>query len=1443
MSHRPWRVRLICAWCWLLCSACGVATGSRAPLTPAGSEWRWSKAALSSSRDARGGPLEGVAVEAGELLRIELVNNDTVELAELQGRPGEPRIETWLNHTPQQRVILLRASLLTTSIAARAGVVRSVWRGRVADPGYDWFALEAAALHWAEGPLGTPFPELARAGRLDVTRFRQLDTVMQQALSRSQSLDRDRAVTLALRRTLALRAVRELRPLDGLPYFAIEEQRAKAQPATTDPRTGRSVYHVTASAPVTFDLEGPGIFELLGVLPDERSEPVEIRVMEGARQRGTLAVLPHKARSATPNAATEPSISRLRLHVPPGQHAYSIEASRDFWARVLVARPTVHVEDAHEKSEVVALEAASRACDAPESPELCALALALLGADAATARSPAYPALDYTGAVSRLEPDARACVQAIAEGAALTKPASKPYATLRDSAWSVAAAAPDDSDRWLANLGETDAGACNDEDAAPWQELGEQAQQLATTNWHGAAAIELVVAARCDAEAVELEVDGQRLRGAPASGIRAWHVRVRGETTLVRRLDRGRAHVYTARTDAACSRHFAKVRSPQLAVSSPVLHFDQPGGAPGLEIWLREGTPSAELQVASGTPGPTQQRVRLVVPSRAGLSALDPQGVRWTRVARTALPEWARAGASVRGEDGVAVRALVRGQLPADDAAVTPTTAAKLTPEAPDVAALTALSAQIQAAAPANRGALYLERALFLARAGRARGALADARAAAAFGVVGPKAEPAVELVSAALRTPTSQPAPLPSDVTAFGIEPDFDPEARVCQSGAGPRGDFERAWQMLEGTKVEREFDVGNAAQALRAINANLLDPRAASLQMRALVASRLREVTSAGGQSPRRRFDDDAAEKPRQVSDAWGELRPAVASGGLLEEGSFVVADAERAARARFTGLPIGAKVRLDLVCYAREPAIAEVCRPAIQLEGQAELAPKLEPGLQQQQLSIARAAASELTLSLPKSPARFVLLARIVLDRPLPGAAELPGVGWVLAPKPHEYRFELDPARPFELAAGDPRILRLRAYPAHDAEMVAESGAHSWRLPANGSPTTLVVEQGSSLRVRVTKGAASLAVAERVPDDHPAPSTSVTVKRVSPPPAHAVGPLVLRVDARDSPSDWQRDAERSPAPLTPLQENLGTLVLTSGAVVDNDRNNGVRGEGARAYSFTSLRYRRRIESLSLWANAAAFTRVRADEPTFGGEGTLYWNWAPTHTRLSVTNSYETQRVAGIAARAFRARGFAEYSYRASSRFFLLPRIGFDTVNVSLHFRPSSLFVVDDELYDPYRARRPTFVFAQALLWYAPHFDDIFYLRVRGTQNLKAGNFSHASARPGAFALLGKVDLSAFVDLTWYAGSDTLSGSPKLQETMHLASSYDMWFDHGSLDVVPTIEGSFRPVDRAYQVLVSLALIGSFRRGLRDFSSLELDFPEQRAGGVPWRATGSHP
>lgn len=1354
---------------------------------------------MRSLRGAKGEPLEALDVKAGEVLRLETFDDGPIELAELSGE-GNALVESWLSYAPHDRILYVRASLLSSRIAARPGLLHGAWRGHAADPGYGWFALESAALRWAESPLGSPFPELSEGARIDVERFRQLDLELQRALAHSQSSERDRASALELRRVMALRAVRELRPLNGLPYFNFDEPPATQMQPVHDEQTGRDVYRLTPEKPVTFTLDGPGIFELLGTANGTMKQPVRVEVLEGNLPRGALSASPRAPRGIALNDARR-HLPHLRLHLPPGKHTYTLRASHSVMARVLVARPVVHVEDAHLKSERASLEVAAKACEPPLSLELCAVYRELAGQSG--------------------------------EPPPLTK-AEKPVRdALRETAWSVVAGG---ERSWYASLSESNEPACSDESTpSAWHEVGAASQQLQTQNWHGAPALELVVASSCDAEPVELEVDGQALRGAPASGLRIWHIRVRGDSAQVRRLDHGSARVYASRqTENRCTRRFERIRAPELAADNPSLDFGPDAIAPGVELWLRDGTLSGELRI---TPRATQtggKTLRLVAAAAPGFSALDDDGARWVRVTRVALPTWARSGVRVEGAPGLAVRPLVRTERQETRAAPKPTAGA-LAPEAPDVVLLTALSAKLLQAGPTERAALYLQRALLLARAGQARGALADARAAAALGATGNEGSSALDLVRKAIRVRPNVPAPLPSDVAAFGVEPDFDADARPCSSSTGVRARFEHV--LDEQNQNDRAFDSARAATALRAVEDDLLDPRAPPLRIRAVARSRYREVKSATSASPRRRFDEPASQQPEDATDAWGELRPAIASGGAFAEGSYAVVDAEHPARARLTGLRPGEKARIELLCYAREPAITEPCAPTIDFEGPSDHQTQLPPGLQRVELSISRPHGSLLELTLPRSPARFVLLARVVVDRRITGTSELAGVGFVLAPRPHEYRFELDPTRPFSLAAEAPRIVRLRAYAGSDTEAIAKVGDRSWRLPGDGTATQLVLEAGESLDVRATKGAVSLAVSERVPDDHAEPLAREPTPLAERAPAPRASSTPLRYDDGDGTSVWQREAARSPRPLTRLEDSLGTAVLTSGAVVGNGRNNGVVGEGASAYGFASLRYRRRIESIGLWTNAAAFTRVRAGEPTYGAEGSLYWDLAEAHTRLSTTGSYETQRVAGIPARALRWRGFAEYSYRATSSFFVLPRLGWDTVNVSLHFRPSSLLAVDDEIYDPYRARRPTFVFGQALFWLAPYFDDIFYLRVRGTHNATAGKFSHASARPGAFTVFGSLDLSAFVDVTWYSASDTRSGTPQMQQTLNAGAVYDFWFGHGSLDIAPGVSTLYRPTDGTYQIVASLTILGSFRRGLRDFSSLELDFPEQRSDGVPWR------
>jgi hypothetical protein len=47
----------------------------------------------------------------------------------------------------------------------------------------------------------------------------------------------------------------------------------------------------------------------------------------------------------------------------------------------------------------------------------------------------------------------------------------------------------------------------------------------------------------------------------------------------------------------------------------------------------------------------------------------------------------------------------------------------------------------------------------------------------------------------------------------------------------------------------------------------------------------------------------------------------------------------------------------------------------------------------------------------------------------------------------------------------------------------------------------------------------------------------------------------------------------------------------------------------------------------------------------------------------------------------------------------------------------------------------------------------------------------------------------------------------------------------------------------DLGWQALGGVTLIASARRGVRDYSSLELSFPEATGAGIPWRTEGRNP
>src|SRR5205807_1046474 len=111
--------------------------------------------------------------------------------------------------------------------------------------------------------------------------------------------------------------------------------------------------------------------------------------------------------------------------------------------------------------------------------------------------------------------------------------------------------------------------------------------------------------------------------------------------------------------------------------------------------------------------------------------------------------------------------------------------------------------------------------------------------------------------------------------------------------------------------------------------------------------------------------------------------------------------------------------------------------------------------------------------------------------------------------------------------------------------------------------------------------------------------------------------------------------------------------------------------------------------------------------------------------------------------------------YSWRVFSDFFILPRAGLDGYYSTLTTTPKSSRDVDDNVYNAFRLHRNSFAFLQGLFWYVPFFNDIFYLRARGTYDIGNSQFSHASARPGFFLIFRSVEMGVFGDASYYAAT----------------------------------------------------------------------------------------
>jgi hypothetical protein len=1456
----------------------------------AASEVTWSNLPISASAPIDGTAFDEIALAGGEVLRLEAAAG--FALGE-RVRTGAGFAETWTIATPKDGTAIYRASPSAAALLVRHGAVSRAHVARGSEPGYSWFELETRALTWAEGPLHVPFPALAAPERIDFDGFSALDRALSNGIAAAKNPADARRFATAIRRVMALRAVRGLRPVSGFPYFFDETPALAVTPK--EPALAEGFYGVPPGGALETRVEGPQILHVWsrGVRGDV-DRIVRLRVLEGDRVRavgGGRVLRSGEAQSETPPPEAEPGDVPLRravVQVPPGEHRYKIEITGGpAFVRMLAAKPVVHFEDlaSGTKSEQAQLELASDACKRGDAPAICAMALALSGKDDEQA-GPERGSLSYGAALAAAPREVRAIADNLARGGPRDPSADLELAAsdgdpgamarleagaaeslddvlraawlrgwARGTRWSV-----DDEDTaaervhdakahetWTSLLFEDDdRPECASASETPWPEITTQDSTFSAQGFYGAPALTLLAVTSCrDPGPVGLVVDGKTLKATPGGPVATWHVLVQGTSVHAHRLEPTSGHVYAVAPEMAhCGARFAQIAAPRLASSRPTVRFSSPAGSTrGLEVWLREGSSTrgeiVATQVQSSAP---PSRVRIVVSSQPGLLAIDERGTRWRRVAKVALPAWANAGVEVEGPSYLAIRGISRIPKTTEDARAPSleATARRSASLALDEGALVRLSRKILEAPPEARGPLYLERALVLARAGAERAAYDDAGAAKSLGAAGKRGEDPLVLVRRALKVNPLRPFTLPSGVPAHGIEADFEPGAKRCGGTTGPRALMAETVTKLAALSGEEApaWDRELAISTFAAAEANPADPRGPLLLDRALTGSWWHAVTP-----PELALLRVKRERPEPVDppvDGTGALRARIVTGDPFDGAHFVTVSDRHQVKAVLAGLA-PAKARVDVVCAPMSPSAAagERCpvvfglgagppvRVLASADGHAshDLPPEPKTG-----------PPPPFVIAVPRTPARWSAVARIVLDREAPGTTHVDKVGWVIGPADPRSRLLVKAGKSMALSL-ERGLYRIdaRAEPGESPKVVLDIDGKEEPVPPDGSPLLFVVRNRSRVTVTSQVGTSTVAFAERVGPTEPEPNIA---DRMAEAPREAVRPLAA--DLGHAPLEHagvERVAENAPPPLSAFEDALGTFWAGTLALHSTINEEDDTDAGRDSHVSIVGGYKRRLESIDLWVGLSGLMRSRTGTPTYGASALFYEDAQRIHLRMTAGADVFRQEVAGVPVQTIAPHGFVEYSWRATRDFFVLPRLGYDGFYTSATKRLSSLSGVDEDVYNYFRAKRPTLLFGQALFWFVPYFDDIFYLRARVTADAKHRYLSHMAARPGIFLALGNLDLTGYVDAAWYAAIPYVQLTPLYQVVAAMTLTFNGWVTPGSFMIQPQVGGRVRADAPGWEAFAGINVLASRRRGLRDYSSLELDFPEQLGGGVPWR------
>jgi hypothetical protein len=1016
-----------------------------------------------------------------------------------------------------------------------------------------------------------------------------------------------------------------------------------------------------------------------------------------------------------------------------------------------------------------------------------------------------------------------------------------------------------------------------------------QLREFGTQRYRGLRVLEVHVVTTCAvAPPIVLNVDGERVAFQPTSEVSRVHIAVRKPRATVQRLDNGTGTLWIAEsTKDRCPKTVRTFAAPIVLADERVLDFGTHRAPPGsgLEFWIQEGAGSQHAGVQVGASSAfldaliSPPMARPVLGSDSGSavqepkprSAVDAHGRRWVHAgtwpvdtgADGANPASATGPIRVRGTALLAVRAVVRS---AKVAAGLGLAVPAVDPIPLDEGVLAKLSAEILRADVRVRGEKLRARAFLLARAGAERAALEDASAADLLGTTGANGERLVDAVRAALAPWEARALALAPDQAAFGMESAFDTPrsevlgkateparwARCSVSASGARAQVE-ALELAFKLQAKSVYDPALFGRAAALAREYPTDPRVARLTARAMLGSRWQLRRDLSGKHIALPEPTAGLTSPLESD---GLLRARVALGTPFGAQDYAVVSSDRAARANLS-IAAGTPAHVEFLCAARKPSAADAGSCPVEIRALAGVLlprgahnPNPPIGrLVYPATPVAYVPGSVVRVDIPRGLPRntvlefavaptageVVVAVRVVFDWKVAGSLRLPDRSGFVLPNLHvQYRLLVERGSEVRFPMPNPGYLQFDIRPAVPLPigrpLVAElprvllsaSGAdQEW--VADEAPRLLAVTRPGEIRIRPLGASVTISVQERIADPD---ASGPTLELTRLPTAEIPAGVFIR-SANDG--FWRDQLQAAPEPLSALAERLGTLVLSSGVTASSLREatRGIREPDA--FASTALTLRRTIESASLTLAGTALLRIRNGAPTFGAQIFGYENLYRLHLRAMASAALFVQDVDGSSERSLKPRAFVESNLRISDTFSILPRLGFDGYYTSA--QPKVLRNVDDDVFNRFRAERSSLLYAQGLFWLAPHFNDVFYARLRAELDAGSAQVSHASSRAGVLLAFGPVEFSGVYALAWHRQTARARATSGFDSTAFVAANGTFWLSKESFGLQPAVAVSMRD-DGSIDGSLSVGVLLSARRGLRDYSAFELNFPDHTSG-----------